>query len=60
MSTHVNALTLTLTLVFKRQGTSNEEGNDVADKLAGYAQRGGAQNEQDIAMIMDGLRATDD
>ena len=36
-----------------------EEGNDMADKLADYAQKGGAQNEQDIAMIMDGLRATD-
>ena len=44
----------------KVKGHSNEGGNDVADKLAGYAQRGGAQNEQDIAMIMDGLRATDD
>ena len=35
------------------------QGNDMADKLADYAQKGGAQNEQDIAMIMDGLRATD-
>eukprot|EP01046_Picozoa_sp_COSAG06_P032145 COSAG06_NODE_3190_length_5707_cov_57.591655_6_plen_207_part_00 len=43
----------------KVKGHSNEEGNDMADKLAD-AQKGGAQNEQDIAMIMDGLKATDD
>ena len=43
----------------KVKGHSNEEGNDMADKLANYAQKGGAQNEQDIAMIMDGLRAMD-
>eukprot|EP01046_Picozoa_sp_COSAG06_P043625 COSAG06_NODE_5745_length_3295_cov_2.365770_4_plen_127_part_01 len=36
------------------KGHSNEEGNDMADKLAGYAQKGGAKNEHDdIAMIMD-------
>ena len=44
----------------KVKGHSNEEGDDMADKLAGYAQQGGARNEQDIAMIMDGLRATGD
>ena len=44
----------------KVKGHPNEEGNEMADKLAGYAQRGGARNEQDIAMIMDGLRAADD
>jgi hypothetical protein len=32
----------------------------MADKLADYAQEGGAQNEQDIAMIMTGLQATGD
>jgi ribonuclease HI len=44
----------------KVKGHSNEEGNDMADKLADYAQKGGAQNEQDIAMMMAGLQATDD
>ena len=44
----------------KVKGHSNEEGNDMVDKLAGYAQKGGAKNEQDIAMVMDGLRAADD
>ena len=29
----------------KVKGHSNEEGNDIADKLADYAQKGGAQNE---------------
>ena len=29
----------------------------MADKLADYAQKGGAQNEQDIAMMMAGLQA---
>ena len=43
----------------KVKGHSNEEGNDMADKLANYGQKGGAQNEQDIAMIMTGLQATD-
>jgi ribonuclease HI len=44
----------------KVKGHSNEEGNDMADKLANYAQKGGAQNEQDIAMMMAGLQATDE
>ena len=30
----------------------------MADKLASYAQAGQAKNEQDIARIMDALRAT--
>eukprot|EP01046_Picozoa_sp_COSAG06_P049918 COSAG06_NODE_7784_length_2377_cov_17.482880_3_plen_157_part_00 len=38
----------------------HEEGNDMVDKLVDYAQKGGAQNEQDIAMMMAGLQATDD
>ena len=41
----------------KVKGHSNEEGNDMADKLADYAQKGGAQNEQDIAMMMARLQA---
>eukprot|EP01043_Picozoa_sp_COSAG02_P025410 COSAG02_NODE_1426_length_12664_cov_6.226980_11_plen_173_part_00 len=44
----------------KVKGHSHEAGNDVADKLAGYAQRGGAMNEQDIDQVMNGLRAVDD
>ena len=44
----------------KVKGHSHEEGNDVADTLAGYAQKGGAMNEQDIDQVMDGLRADDD
>ena len=44
----------------KVKGHSNEEGDDMADKLADYAQQGGAQNGQDIAMIMTGLHATGD
>ena len=42
------------------KGHSHEEGNDVADRLAGYAQAGQAKNEQDIARIMDALRTADD
>ena len=42
------------------KGHSHEEGNDAADALAGYAQKGGAMNEQDIDQVMDGLRADDD
>jgi hypothetical protein len=44
----------------KVKGHSHAEGNDVADTLAGYAQKGGAMNEQDIDQVMDGLRADDD
>ena len=44
----------------KVKGHSHEEGNDVADKFAGYAQKGQAKNEQDIAMLMDALRADGD
>ena len=44
----------------KVKGHSHEEGNDAADRLAGYAQAGQTKNEQDIARIMDALRATDD
>ena len=44
----------------KVKGHSNEEGNEVADTLAGYAQKGGAMNEQDIDQVMDGLRVDDD
>ena len=44
----------------KVKGHSHEEGNEVADTLAGYAQKGGAMNEQDIDQVMDGLRADDD
>eukprot|EP01043_Picozoa_sp_COSAG02_P002940 COSAG02_NODE_69_length_42323_cov_23.507850_27_plen_139_part_00 len=40
----------------KVKGHSKEEGNDAADKLAGYAQNGGAKNAQDVAMMMDLLR----
>eukprot|EP01043_Picozoa_sp_COSAG02_P005562 COSAG02_NODE_152_length_33208_cov_13.316591_2_plen_66_part_00 len=31
----------------KVKGHSHEEGNGMVDKLAGYAQKGGAKNEQD-------------
>ena len=41
----------------KVKGHSEEEGNDHADKLAGYAQNGGAKNVQDIAMMMDILKS---
>ena len=41
----------------KVKGHSKEEGNDSADKLAGYAQNGGEKNVQDIAMMMDLLRS---
>ena len=41
----------------KGKGHSKEEGNDSADKLAGYAQNGGEKNVQDIAMMMDLLRS---
>ena len=44
----------------KVKGHSHEEGNDVADKLAGYAQKGGAMNEQDIDQVMNGLQPDDD
>ena len=44
----------------KVKGHSHEEGNDAADKLAGYAQKGGAMNEQDIDQVMNGLRPDDD
>ena len=44
----------------RSKGHSHEEGNDAADKLVGYAQAGQTRNEQDIARIMDALRATDD
>ena len=36
-------------MCMKVKGHSKEEGNDVADKLAGYAQNGGAKNVQDVA-----------
>ena len=36
----------------KVKGHSKEEGNDAADTMAGYAQNGGEQNVQDIAMEM--------
>ena len=38
------------------KGHSKEEGNDAADKMAGYAQNGGAKNVQDVAMMMGVLR----
>ena len=41
----------------KVKGHSKEEGNDAADKLAGYAQNGGAKNVQDVAMMMGLLRS---
>ena len=41
----------------KVKGHSEEEGNDHADKLAGYAQNGGAKNVQDIAMMIDLLKS---
>ena len=44
----------------KVKGLQHEEGNDAAYRLAGYAQAGRTKNEQDIARIMDALRATDD
>ena len=44
----------------KVKGHSHEEGNVMADKLVGYAQRGGAMNEQDIDRIMSGLAVEDD
>ena len=40
----------------KVKGHSKEEGNEAADTLAGYAQKGGAKNVQDVAMMMDLLR----
>ena len=40
----------------EQEQDEEEEGNDVADKLAGYAQNGGAKNVQDVAMMMDLLR----
>ena len=44
----------------KVKGHSHEEGNDVADKLASYAQAGQTKNEQDIDRFMAVLRTTDD
>ena len=44
----------------KVKGHRHEEGNDAAYRFAGYAQKGQAKNEQDIAMLMDTLRADDD
>ena len=42
----------------KVKGHSEEEGNDAADRMAGFAQNGGEKNVQDISRMMELLKAT--